>query len=132
MKIEWKLDEQDGLDPIDTLGNITVTDGERTIQEESTYLDSWFDALITGLKGVQAGKSLTVEIVEEPEPLIFKPDRFGLQISYQNQSIYVNKVDEFIQTLKRAAKDFLLRVDQMTGAERNQLLNLIRDFVMNT
>ncbi|HBB35192.1 MAG TPA: hypothetical protein DDZ80_03500 [Cyanobacteria bacterium UBA8803] len=131
MKIEWTLYEEEGIDPIDPVGDITVTNGQTTIQVEATYLDSWFDALITGIKGVQTGSKVTVEIVEEPDLLRFEPSNGGVKISYKNTAIVVSRIDEFIQALKLAAKDFLLRLDQIKGCECNNLLNLIRDFLNN-
>ncbi|MGK7876867.1 MAG: hypothetical protein AB4426_27330 [Xenococcaceae cyanobacterium] len=132
MKIEWNLDEEEGLDPIDPLGNITLKDEQRTLREECTYLDSWFYAFITGIQRVQAGNSITVDLVEESDPLIFEPSKGRIKISYQNQAIVVSNINEFICILRQSAKDFLLKLDQIQGFANNHLLYYIRDFVNKT
>jgi hypothetical protein len=40
MKIEWLLDEEEPLDPENLIGDITLTEGEATIIERNTYVDS--------------------------------------------------------------------------------------------
>lgn len=128
MKIEWTLYEEE-LDPIDPVGDITLTNDQTRIQVESTYLDSWFDTLITGIQAVQSGNKLTLEIAEEPDVLKFEPSNGGVKISYQNQALVVSRIDEFIRALKLAANDFVLKLDQLQGFEYNKLLSLIRDFL---
>lgn len=128
MKIEWKLDEEGGIDPIDPVGDIVISDGDRTIQEESTYLDSWFDALITGAKNITSVNSLVIDIAEEPQALRLERVSLGLQIYYKDKKIWVAELDEFIKTLKQAATSFVLRFNKKE-IEKNELLDKIRDFV---
>ncbi|MEQ8469065.1 hypothetical protein [Coleofasciculus sp. E1-EBD-02] len=111
MKIEWKLDEEGGIDPIDPVGDISISDGERTIQEESTYLDSWFDALIAVGKAIKSGNNLAVEIAEEPYNLKLELVSSGAEISYKNKTILVNKVDEFIEVIRQSATGFVLKLN---------------------
>ncbi|MEQ8974834.1 MAG: hypothetical protein RIE73_31175 [Coleofasciculus sp. C1-SOL-03] len=128
MKIEWKLDEEGGIDPIDPVGDIVISDGDRTIQEESTYLDSWFDALITGAKNITSVNSLVIDIAEEPHALRLTQVLQGLQISYKDKTIWVAELDEFIKTLKQSATSFILKFNKKE-MDKNELLDKIRDFV---
>lgn len=131
MQIVVTLDESEKIDPIDPIGDIAITDNTTTILEKSTYLDSWFDALITGLKTVKQGKNIAVEIVEEPEPIMFEPWLEGMRIYYRKQSISISQISEFTTALKLAANDFLNKLDRHTGVELNNLLEVIRDFANN-
>jgi len=84
MQIVWRLDVEEPIDPENLLGDITLTDGQMSLGERDTYLDSWLDALIIGLKAVQAGQRVGIDIPEEPEPLVFEPLGKRVRISYRN------------------------------------------------
>jgi hypothetical protein len=85
--------------------------------------------LITGIKKIQSGINVSLEIAEEPDILKFEPLNGRVKISYRNQAIVVSRIDEFIQALKLAANDFLLKLDQLQGFDGNKLLSVIRDFL---
>ncbi|MFB2875596.1 hypothetical protein [Floridanema aerugineum] len=129
MQIAITLDKSEKIDPIDPIGDITITNNTTTITEKSTYLDSWFDALITGLKAVKQGKNIAVEIVEEPEPIVFEPWQEGMRISYRDKYILISHISEFATALKIAANDFLNKLDYQSDFDYNDLLQVIRDFV---
>lgn len=131
MQIAITIDVSENIDPIDPIGDITITDGTTNITEKSTYLDSWFDALITGLKAVKQGKNITFEIVEEPEPIVFEPWEKGMRISYGDRSISISQISEFTTALKIAANQFLNKFDSQSEFDSNDLLKVIRDFVDN-
>ncbi|MCL1472946.1 hypothetical protein [Argonema antarcticum] len=131
MLIAITFDESEKIDPIDPIGDITITDDTTTITEKSTYLDSWFDASITGLKTVKEGKKISVEIVEEPEPIVFEPWQEGVRISYRDRTLFIPQISEFTTALKLAANDFLNKLDRETEFDSNDLLEVIRDFVDN-
>jgi len=131
MKIVVNLDESETIDPIDPIGDITITDELTIITEKSTYLDSWFDALITGLETVKQGKNIAVEIVEEPEPIVFESWGEGMRISYGNCTLSISQVSEFTEALKLTAKEFLNKFDRQGEFDSNNLFNVIRDFVNN-
>ncbi|MFB2836887.1 hypothetical protein [Floridanema evergladense] len=131
MKIVVNLDESETIDPIDPIGDIMLTDDTTTIQEKSTYLDSWFDALITGLKTVTQGKNIAVEIVEEPELIVFEPWGEGMRISYGDRTLSISQISEFTEALKLIAEEFLEMCDRPVEFDSNNLLNVIRNFVNN-
>lgn len=131
MKIVVTLDESEKIDPIDPIGDILITDDTTTIREESTYLDSWFDALITGLKTIKQGKSIAVEIAEEPELIVFEPWQEGMRISYGDRTLSISQIYDLTTALKLAASDFLNKLDCQSEFDSNDLLQVIRDFVNN-
>ena len=129
MQIAITIDESEKIDRIDPIGDITITNDTTTITEKSTYLDSWFDALITGLNAVKQGKNITVEIVEEPEPIVFEPWQEGMRLSYGDRTLLISKIAEFTTALKLAANEFLNKFERQTEVDSNNLLKVIRDFV---
>jgi len=68
LKISWKLDNEDGPDPVDPTGELYLSSGgPGFISEEYTYLDSWFDALTDGFQAARNGVTRIIEILEEPD-----------------------------------------------------------------
>ena len=129
MKIAWRLDEEMPLDPENLLGDITLSNGSTVLQEQQTYLDSWLEALITGLQAVQAGKARRVDILEEPDSLLFEPVEKGVRLCYRAMAIEVESVEALHCALLLAATAFLQKLAGVEGWERNALLHGIRDFV---
>ena len=132
MKIVWRLDEEMPLDPESLLGDIILSNGDTVLQEQQTYIDSWLDALITGLQAVQVGKAIQVEILEEPDPLVFEPVERGVRLSYRAMTIEVKSVEALHSALLLTATAFLQKLARVKGWERNTLLHGIGDFVSNS
>ena len=131
MKIIWRLDEARPLDPENLLGDITLSNGHTVLQERQTYIDSWLDALITGLQAVQAGKAIRVDIPEEPDALVFEPVEKGVRLSYRALALEVESVEALHGALLLAATALLQELAEVEGWERHALLHGIRDFVSN-
>ena len=129
MKITWHLDEEVPLDQENLLGDITLSNGHTVLQERQTYIDSWLDALITGLQAVQAGKAIRVNILEEPDALVFEPVEKGVRLSYRALALDVESVEALHDALLLAATAFLQKLTGVEGWERNAVLHSIRDFV---
>ncbi|MGH9967447.1 MAG: hypothetical protein ACREBG_06390 [Pyrinomonadaceae bacterium] len=128
MKIRIVLDEEDGIDSLDPSGEILISDGRSLISEKHTYLDSWLDALIEGLKEIQAGKRASIDLVEEADPLVFEPQNGGVRLTYGNTTVSVDSIEEFHRALRSATEDFLNRVNSAEEASENVLLDSIRRF----
>jgi hypothetical protein len=120
------------LDPENLLGDITLSNGHTVLQERQTYIDSWLDALITGVQAVQAGKAIRVDIPEEPDALIFEPVEKGVRLSYRALALEVENVEALHDALQLAATAFLQKLAGVEGWERNALLHSIRAFVSNS
>ena len=111
MEISFTLDQDESIDPKDPLGDIVIRDGTALLSVESTYLDSWFDVLIDGYKGLENQKKVTLEIVEEPELITFEPMLKGFKISYGKEELFLNSLNEFYQSLLISAQDFLSQLE---------------------
>jgi hypothetical protein len=128
LKIQVVFEEEDGLDPIDPSGEILISDGRVRIWQKHAYLDSWLDALIRGLREVEAGKSTSVDLVEEPDPLMLQPQNGGIKLTYRDTTVSVDSIDEFRRALRSATEDFLGKLDAADKDGETELLNSIRKF----
>lgn len=129
MKIAWYLDAEEPIDPENLVGDITLSDAHATLHEHETYIDSWLDACITGLYAVQEGKTICVDVPEEPHPLVFEPVDHGMRVSYRTMAISAESVAAFRGALLRAAAALLQQLEGVAGWERNPLLQSLRNFV---
>ena len=130
MKIFFTLYEDEGIDPIDPVGDIILTDGQTDLLVESTYLDSWFETLIDGLEGLQSGKKSKLEIVEEPGSIIFEPLTSGFKISYRGREIMIENLANLIEELTTATQEFISKLNlQGEVSNKNTILPKIQDFV---
>ena len=87
MNISFKLDRDEEIDPNDPLGDIRITDNHTLLSVESTYLDSWFDVLIDGYKSLKNQKKVALEIIEEPDAIIFEPVLRGFKLKYGKKEL---------------------------------------------
>lgn len=130
MKISFTLDQDEGIDPNDPIGDILLTDGNIVLSVESTYLDSWFDVLIDGYKSLQNKNKVTLEIVEEPEVITFEPVLEGFKISYGKQELFFSSLNEFYQSLLTSAKELLFQLHpDQENLTNFPLLTKIRHFI---
>jgi signal transduction histidine kinase len=112
MKISFTLDQDEGIDPNDPIGDIVITNAQTRLSVESTYLDSWFDVLIDGYKSLQNKNKITLEIVEEPDVITFETVLNGFKVSYGKQKLFFSDLNEFYQSLLTSAKELLFQLDQ--------------------
>src|SRR5215207_2815751 len=108
MMLKIKLEfEAEGFDPMNPIGEIEITDGTNKIWEEHAYLDSWLEALIKGLKEVEAARNVSLDLVEEPNPLVLQPENGGMKLTYGETTLYVKSIADFRRTLTTVIMDFL-------------------------
>jgi hypothetical protein len=130
MKISFALDQDEGIDPNDPIGDIVITNAQNRLSVESTYLDSWFDVLIDGYKSLQNQNTITLEIVEEPDVITFETVLNGFKVSYGKQKLFFSDLNEFYQSLLTSAKELLFQLDQAQENLSNfPLLIKIHDFI---
>jgi hypothetical protein len=128
--LKVSFEKETGLDAIDPLGDLTISDGVSTITIKTTYLDSWLAALVAGYNQTRDANHVTVEVSEEPQPLFIDATPEGLlSISYENQTLIPQAPKELKAALKRAAQSLLSAVDPLPDGQRNTFLNPIREFV---
>jgi hypothetical protein len=122
MDITWKLYESEGIDAGNPLGTISVTDDDgAVITQEAVYLDTWFEALLAGLRGMVAGEEESLQLVEEPDPLEFRLEDERLVLT---QDVFVVRLNlrEAIDEIRSESLDFLRRMQQIPGWDRNTTL----------
>ncbi len=130
MKISFTLDQDDGIDPNDPIGDILITNDHTQLLIKSTYLDSWFDVLIDGYKSLQNRNKITLEIIEEPDAVTFETVLKGFKINYGKQELFFSDLNNFYQSLLISAKEFLLQLEQSQENLANfPLLSKIRSFI---
>jgi hypothetical protein len=113
MKITFELDRTEKLDPYDPLGNLTISDGQKCVAIEATYLDSWFAALIKGLESLPLRQKVTITVLEEPDSLVLIRDDKKTHVVCQGQSLDINVSDiqDFKESLRFAIQDFLAQLE---------------------
>lgn len=67
LSIEFRIEAP--VDPKDLLGEITLRDEANTFSRAATYVDSWFEAMVTAVRSHQVDGGARVEVVEEPESI---------------------------------------------------------------
>ncbi len=130
LKISWKLDNEDGPDPVDPTGEIYLSSKESgLIFEEYTYLDSWFDALTDGFLAAKNGVPGIMEILEEPDPLRFEPlGHGGIRIAYKDQNLEIGDTDHAMLILRESVRAFLSEFRGESEILKNKLLIKLKDF----
>lgn len=109
MKIEFVLDEVEE-NSTDLLGNIKISDdSQNSIFEETTYIDSWVCALEEAIKQLVSNKYVSVDLVDEPDYLIFERKKNSVSISYKDMKISANSLDE-VQLALKSMKDNLEQI----------------------
>ena len=82
----------------------------------------------SGLREVEAGKSTSLDLVEEPDSLTFQPQNGGIKLTYRDTTVSVDSIDEFRRTLRSASLDFLRKLDAAGNDGETELRNSIREF----
>jgi hypothetical protein len=128
--IKLTFEEDTGLDGVDPVGDITISDGSSSIVLDMTYLDSWLTALIAGYKRVRGANHVAVEVAEEPAALHIDVTPKGLlSISYENQTLIPQSPEALEVALKNASKFLLDALDTLPDSPRNSFLDPIREFI---
>jgi hypothetical protein len=104
MEIQFFLDKKDSASSSDLLGEIRLSDGQNTISEKLTYIDSWLEALEKGAKSLRHKNTATIDLIEEPEPLMFEKRDDYIKLSYGDMFIFVNTVDQIYSSVEIALK----------------------------
>jgi hypothetical protein len=132
LKIKSSFDEELGPGGMDPLGRFVISDEKSTISIDTTYLDSWFSALIDALQRLRTRNHVTVE-TEEPNTLeIEKAPDGGITFSYQGQSVAAKNTREAELALRAAVSPFLDALKSCPDAAENRLLDPIRRFWATT
>ncbi len=133
LTVNVAFEKESGLDAIDSLGDLTISDGISTITIKTTYLDSWLAALVAGYNQTREADHVVLEISEEPQPLLIDVTPEGLlSISYENQTLAPQAPNNLKAGLRHAAESLLGAVDTLPDSQRNTFLDPIREFISTT
>lgn len=125
MNIAWRLYDDDELVADDPLGSITITDGDGDrISQNATYLDSWFQALLQGVRSLKAGEEESIEMVEEPDPLELRVEGSRLRLKHDQSTVNLDMVAA-IEEIRKQAQRFLLLMQTLDDWESNPTLREI-------
>ena len=100
MNISINLHSSPTISFYDLLGNITISTNNGIIQETYTYIDSWFTCLIKGHRSLEQNKSITLDIAEEPNLIIFNyVGESNFKIIYGKQEVFFTNLKDFSKAL---------------------------------
>jgi hypothetical protein len=116
MEINWKLDESDGIDLDDLLGEIQISDNHgNLIEDNCIYLDTFFFTLSECLVLSMKQGLYRVDTIDEPLALVSKRSKNELSLEYGEQKV--------ITTYKAAVSNFI--------ESYNQLLSYLKSLWVN-
>jgi hypothetical protein len=128
LTIHWELADHEQPSAESLLGRLTFSDGVNTFVEESVYLDSWIEALVrvsAELSATRAGV-MTIDLLEESSPLeVQVRDEIPI-ISLRSNYVRADSWEEFQRSVVDAANAFLVRVQDLEGADDNKLLQRLK------
>lgn len=131
--LQWTLDTEDGIDPYDPLGSIRVTGDEGYIEDKSTYLDGYFEALILGIQSLEKGKIIRIDPFIEPDDIVFDYTSDYLLIEYGKQQAAISNVSQFIENVRESIENLLNVLDNASVGENEKRpdFEILRIFVQN-
>jgi len=102
MRIQWTIDSEEPLDPVDPLGSLTFEDElGHSFSAVSIYLDDWFDALLNGIEQIECGKiDVQVSLLTEPDVIQFSEHQAICSISYKGKVVSVGNIVDFKNELR--------------------------------
>ena len=129
--VKWILDTSDGegIDPYDPLGTIQINGDVGSIEDNCTYLDGYFEALMFGIQGLKKGEINAIE----PDEIIFDYTRDYLLISYGEQQATIFNVKKFIQDARQSIKN-LLDILSKAPVRKNEVrpdFEVFEEFIQN-
>ncbi|MGK7885338.1 MAG: hypothetical protein AB4057_12035 [Crocosphaera sp.] len=126
--VNWNLDTEEKLDAYDPLGSIILVGESGKIEEQCTYLDGFFEALIEGVKKIEIGKLITIDPLIEPDDIEFDyRDQLNLKINYGSQQVIITNTTKFTEDFKKAVKDLVKTLDDLAeqaGQKKRKLIRL--------
>lgn len=129
LTIKLTLDEEGGLDPIDVLDDLTISDGHSAIIVKTTFLDTWLASLIVAHNKFKLSGDVTVD-VQEPSPLRVRMNPDGsVRISYEDQEVVADSLTALETALRAAARPLLDAIGNLPRSHLNLDLKALREFL---
>lgn len=129
--LNWNLDTEDGIDAYDPLGDIIIIGDRGKLEEKSTYLDAFFEALIQGSQRFKKGKIVEIDTLVEPDDLVFDYTDNNLVIYYGKQKALILDTNQFVQDVYDAVKTLIETLDKAATEAKEEFpkLKILRNFV---
>jgi hypothetical protein len=131
MKIELRLNKENGIELTALVGDIFVSDGENSFTEKNVYLDSWLCSLVEGLLILKKGKNVIIDLIEESYNIEFLLEGKKIIISIPGKSILIDEIALFEKELKSKVISFLEEINVFEMDIKEQTLKFLDDFVYN-
>lgn len=118
--LEWQLDEEQGIEPEMPLGRIALIGDDGRIEDDNLMLDTFLEAIITGLSEVRTHAEVRVDTIDEPLDLVLcrRPD--GIQLSFGPQTALIRDEPALRRELVAAVENLLGRLDRAAKLQRNK------------
>jgi len=110
--IKWELNNEEPLNPADPLGELTIIGDQGIFKEQDVFLDSFLEAFIEGLNLIKTQDVCNIEIIDEPDELIFTKNGIGFQIQYKEQNVTISNIKLFSIQLSDSVHSFLQILDE--------------------
>jgi hypothetical protein len=124
--IEWSLDQKEPIVPVDPLGHITINGDKGIIKEQDVFLDTFLGALVEGLNLIKVQDIINVDVVDEPDELVFVKNYEKIQIQYGNQNVTIFDIKSFDHQLFHAVTNFLYILDKASENMKKKKLDFIK------
>jgi hypothetical protein len=129
LTIKLRLDEGGGLDPIEVLGDLTISDGHSAIVVKTTFVDTWLESLIVAHHKLKLSGDVKVD-VQEPSPLRVRMNPDGsVRISYEDQEVVADSLTALETALRTAARPLLDAIGDLPRSHLNTALKTLREFL---
>ncbi len=137
IKIEYSLDNDSEIELTCLLGDLVVSDGEKSFTEECIYIDSWFCTFVEGLILLKRGSNSVIDLLDEPYGVSFLIEGDEIEVSIPGRKIALlpvqgkvgDALDIFERELKRKILLFLKEIDVYKRDAGIPTLTFLNDFV---
>lgn len=128
LRINYSFDRELGPDGMDSLGDLSISDGRSEITITETYLDSWLAGFVEAISRLNTNRHAAVE-TEEPDLIELDLAADGhLAISFRGQTVIATGTREFESAVRAAVNSFLEVLNKYPDAWKNRDVNAIRRF----
>lgn len=124
--IKWSLYQKEPIDPVDPLGNITINGDKGILKEQDVFLDTFLGALVEGLNLIKVQDLINVDVVDEPDELVFLKNDGKIQIQYGNQNVTIFDIKSFDNQLSHVVTNFLHILDEASENMKKKKLDFIK------
>lgn len=130
MNVQYTLDNEGGIDPIDPLGDLTIMgDNSSSLLLIETFIDVWLLSLLRGLLSISNGKSIRVEVLEEPCFILMTEENGFLHLECDGKSIRLQS-GQARKYFIEAAKMLVNELSKYNGVERNATIAELKALIL--